>query len=178
MIQLAAYLSYNGNCAEAMSLYAQVLGAKVQALITYGQMPEAMPVPPEHRDKVMHAHLVHPDFELMAGDVPPGQTYVGIQGAMMAITFPTVAEARRVFEALSEGGQVTMPLGRHLRHGHRPVRHPLGREWRRPGHARRLIGGQRCRNARLSSITGTRPTSTRASAGSAASPSRSSRASW
>lgn len=111
MIQLAAYLSYNGNCAEAMAFYARVLGARVDALITFGQMPEAMPVPPEHHDKVMHAHLVHPDFELMAGDMPPGQPYVGIQGAMMAITYPTAAEARRVFEALSEGGRVTMPMG-------------------------------------------------------------------
>ena len=43
--QLCAYLSYDGNCAEAMKFYAQVLGAKLEALITYGEMPGGDPVP-------------------------------------------------------------------------------------------------------------------------------------
>ena len=108
--QLCAYLSYNGDCTEAMAFYAHVLGAKLEALITYGQMPGEMPVPPEHADRVMHAYLVHPDFAVMAGDTPPGVPYTGIQGCMLAITCPTVVEATRVFNALAEGGQVGMPL--------------------------------------------------------------------
>ncbi len=108
--QLCAYLSYNGECAEAMAFYAQVLGARLEALITYGQMPGEMPVPPGHADRVMHAYLVHPDFAIMAGDTPPGVPYAGIQGCMLAITYPTVAEATRVFNALAEGGKVGMPL--------------------------------------------------------------------
>lgn len=108
--QLAAYLSYDGNCAEAMKFYAQVLGAKIEALITYGDMPMGEPVAPENAGRIMHAYLVHPDFVLMAGDVPPGMPFSGIQGCMMAITFPAVSEAQRVFAALSEGGKVTMPL--------------------------------------------------------------------
>lgn len=108
--QLCAYLSYNGDCADAMTFYAQVLGAKLEALITYGQMPGEMPVPAEHANRVMHAYLVHPEFALMAGDAPPGVPFAGIQGCMLAITFPTVAEATRVFNALAEGGKVTMPL--------------------------------------------------------------------
>ncbi len=109
-IQLCAYLSYNGDCADAMQFYAQVLGAKLEALITYGQMPGEMPVPPGHADRVMHAYLVHPDFAIMAGDAPPGVPHAGIQGCMLAITYPTVAEATRVFNALAEGGKVGMPL--------------------------------------------------------------------
>ena len=108
MTQLCAYLSYNGNCAEAMAFYARVLDAKVEALITYAQMPDGDPVPPEHADRIMHAYLVHPDFALMAGDTPPGMAYQGITGAMMAITFDEPAEAQRVFTALSEGGTVTI----------------------------------------------------------------------
>lgn len=110
MPQLCAYLSYNGDCADAMTFYAQVLGVKLEALITYGQMPGEMPVPAEHANRVMHAYLVHPEFALMAGDAPPGVPFAGIQGCMLAITFPTVAEATRVFNALAEGGKVTMPL--------------------------------------------------------------------
>lgn len=110
MPQLCAYLSYDGDCADAMAFYAQVLGAQLEALITYGQMPGEMPVPSEHANRVMHAHLVHKDFAIMAGDAPPGVPYTGIQGCMLAITYPTAAEATRVFNALAEGGKVGMPL--------------------------------------------------------------------
>jgi PhnB protein len=109
-IQLCAYLSYNGDCADAMKFYAEVLGAKLEALITYGQVPGEMPVPPEHADRVMHAYLVHPDFAIMAGDAPPGVPYASIQGCMLAITYPTVSDATRVFNALADGGKVGMPL--------------------------------------------------------------------
>lgn len=71
-IQLCAYLSYNGDCTDAMTFYAQVLGAKLEALITYGQVPGEIPVPPEHAERVMHAYLVHKDFAIMYGDAPPG----------------------------------------------------------------------------------------------------------
>lgn len=109
-IQLCAYLSYNGDCADAMKFYTDVLDAKLEALITYGQMPGEMPLPDEHADRVMHAYLVHPDFAIMAGDTPPGVPYAGIHGCMLAITYPTVAEATRVFNALADGGKVGMPL--------------------------------------------------------------------
>lgn len=111
MPQLNAYLSYDGNCAEAMKFYARVLGAKLDALMTYREMPGDQPVPPSHADRIMHAYLVHPDFALMAGDTPPGAPYQGVHGVMMTLTYPTAAEGRRVFEALAEGGTVNMPLG-------------------------------------------------------------------
>ena len=94
-----------------MKFYARVLDAKLDALITYGQMPSEMPTPPEHADRVMHAYLVHKDFSLMAGDAPPGVPYKGIQGVSMTLSYPTAAEGKRVFAALAEGGGVTMPLG-------------------------------------------------------------------
>lgn len=110
MTSLSPYLSYNGNCAEAMNFYAKLFGAKLEALMTYGDLKDEMPCPPGGEKLVMHAYLVHPGFTLMAGDTPPGMEFKGIEGAMMAITFDTTAEAERVFKALSEGGKVTMPL--------------------------------------------------------------------
>ncbi len=113
MPKLNAYLSFDGNCAEAMKFYAQVLNAKLEALITYAEAPPCgdQPVSPSHSNRIMHAYLTHPDFELMAGDTPPGIPYQGISGVMMTLTYPTAAEGRRVFNALAEGGKVTMPLG-------------------------------------------------------------------
>jgi PhnB protein len=112
MPQLNPYLSFDGTCAEAMKFYEQALGAKLDALITYGQMPVSdEPVPPSHADRVMHAYLVHPDFTIMAGDTPPGVPHTEMQGIMLALTYPTAEEGRRVFAALAEGGTITMPLG-------------------------------------------------------------------
>ena len=111
MPQLNAYLSFDGDCTEAMKYYARVLGAKLEALITYADVPGGdAPLPPSHATRIMHACLVHPDFSLMAGDTPPGVPYKGVSGVMMTLTYPTAAEGRRVFEALAEGGRVTMPL--------------------------------------------------------------------
>ena len=110
MTQLSPYLSYNGNCAEAMAFYAELFGAKLEALLTYGDLKDQMPCPPGGEKLVMHAYLVHPDFSLMAGDVPPGVSYAGVHGVMLALTYPTADEARGVFAALAEGGTVNMPL--------------------------------------------------------------------
>lgn len=111
MPKLNAYLSFDGTCAEAMKYYARLLDAKLEALITYEQASAQMPCPPGAGQRIMHAYLVHPDFELMAGDAPPEMGYQGVNGVMMTLTYPTAAEARRIFEALADGGQVTMPLG-------------------------------------------------------------------
>lgn len=111
MTQLAAYLSFDGTCADAMKFYARVLGAKVEALITYGQVPGDQNCAPADADRIMHAYLVHKDFALMAGDTPPGVPYEGIKGVMMALTYDSVAEAQRVFNAFADGGSVQMPMG-------------------------------------------------------------------
>ena len=111
MPQLNAYLSFDGQCAEAMKFYADVLDAKVEALITYNDVPGEQPMPPDGADRIMHACLSHPDFALMAGDIPPGVVYDGMSGVMMTLTYDRVDDARRVFAAFADGGNVTMPLG-------------------------------------------------------------------
>ena len=112
MPQLNAYLSFDGTCAQAMKYYERVLGAKLEALITYAQAPQTgdAPCPPSHSDRIMHAYLVHKDFALMAGDTPPGMPYAGIQGVMLALSYETADEGRRIFNALADGGTVNMPL--------------------------------------------------------------------
>jgi PhnB protein len=110
MPKLNAYLSFDGNCVDAMKFYARLFDAKLEALITYEQAQAQMPMPGADGQKIMHAYLVHPQFELMAGDTPPGVSHEGIKGVMMTLTYPTAAEGRRVFEALADGGTVTMPL--------------------------------------------------------------------
>jgi PhnB protein len=112
MPQPIPYLSFNGNCVEAIRFYEKVLHGDVKALMTWGDAPagEMPPVPESARHLIMHSELVMKDGALMAADCPPGMPYEGMKGVMLALTYPTVGEATSIFNALAEGGKITMPL--------------------------------------------------------------------
>ena len=58
----------------------------------------------------MHARLVIGGRVLMGSDAMAGHPYGGMKGFSMSLVYPTVAEAKKVFDALSAGGNVTMPF--------------------------------------------------------------------
>jgi PhnB protein len=110
MSQPIPYLAFDGTCAEAMRHYAQILGGML-GIMTNRDSQFADGCPPEHLDRVIHARLECADGTfLYAGDCPPGMPYQGIHGVSIALNFDSVEKAQRVFEALGEGGTVTMPL--------------------------------------------------------------------
>ena len=110
MPALDAYLIFDGQCADAMRFYAKVLGGKLEPMMTFGDAPMCDQLPPGSADRIMHARLTLDGRTLMASDTPPGQPYEGIKGVSLSLLYPTVADAQRVYAALSEGGRVTMPL--------------------------------------------------------------------
>jgi PhnB protein len=101
------YLSFAGTCEEAMTFYKSALGGEL-AFNHFGGSPMESEVPPEFKTKVMHASLTSPHGTLMASDswhpMPPGN-HVSLSIAASS------AEAPALFEALSSGGSVMMPLG-------------------------------------------------------------------
>lgn len=114
------YLSFAGQTREAFTFYSKALGATIEAMMSYDEMP-AMPETPGSEgcasgprptgSAIMHACLRLPDGPMLfGGDAPPGMHYDGIKGVMIAIQYDTVDQANRVFDALSQGGQITMPL--------------------------------------------------------------------
>ena len=112
MAQAIPYLSFDGNCADAMRFYESVLGlgAKLEALVSGADTPMAAQIPREHAQRIMHARLVFDDgSHLYAGDTPPHIPYEGMKGVTITMNYPTTAEAARVFAALAEGATVTMP---------------------------------------------------------------------
>jgi PhnB protein len=109
MPQLNAYLTFDGNCADAMRFYQGVLGGKLDVM-TFGESPMCDQMPPGSGDRVMHARLDADGGILMASDAMPGQPYGGIKGCGLALNYPEVADARRAFDALAEGGRVDMPM--------------------------------------------------------------------
>ena len=110
-MQFQPYLSFNGNCAEAMKFYEQVIGGKLDMMMKFKDAPEPCgEMPPGSEDRILHACLNYQDSLLMASDSMPGQPYEGMKNVGIALTYPTPDDARPVFDALSEGGQVTMPM--------------------------------------------------------------------
>ena len=112
MSPINAYLTFDGHAAEAMRFYEQVLRGKLEMMMTMGEMPdgEGQKLPPEAQQRIMHAALSMDSGRLMASDTMPGQPYEGMKGFGVALSLPSVDEAKRVFDALAEGGTVQMPL--------------------------------------------------------------------
>jgi PhnB protein len=101
------YLYFGGNCREAFTRYQQIFGGELNVM-AMSESPEGE-VPAEQADLVMHAALMLGDGLLMASDDPTGG-FDGVRGISVSYSTPDVGEARRVFEALAEGGEVTMPI--------------------------------------------------------------------
>lgn len=111
-MKLQPYLFFNGRSEEAIGFYKRVLGAEVKMLLRWKDCPDPnMPQQPDKADKVMHAQVQIGDTEVMMSDGEcGGQTE--FQGFSLTLNVASEAEADRVFAALSEGGQVRMPLGK------------------------------------------------------------------
>ncbi len=108
------YLFFEGRCEEAMTFYTKAVGAKVEALMRYKESPEPPPpgmVPPGSENKVMHALFRIGDSAIMASDGGCSNAQK-FEGFTLTITVADEAEAKAKFAALSEGGAVTMPLGK------------------------------------------------------------------
>lgn len=111
MPQFIAYLGFDGTCAEAMRFYERIFGGKLAAMIRFADMPDAREVAPADAERIMHACLSLDDgSSLMAGDAPSDQPFETMRGFMLTMSYPDVDEAARIFDALSAGGEVTMPL--------------------------------------------------------------------
>lgn len=109
-MQFNSYLLFNGDCEEALTTYARIFGGKIEAMLTHEGTPASCQVPPEWQKKILHARITIGNAVLMASDAPPGR-YSKPQGFSVNIGLTDIKEAERIFGALSENANVTMPLG-------------------------------------------------------------------
>lgn len=111
MPQPIAYLSFKGNCKEAMQFYESALGGKIEVMMSGADSPMAAMIPPETAHQILHARLVLPDGGLLfAGDCPQNMPYEGIKGMSLTLNYDSIGEAEHVFNALADGGTITMPM--------------------------------------------------------------------
>ena len=107
-MQVQPYLFFEGRTEEAIEFYKKALGAKGEMLMRFKDSPEGK-TPPGSENKVMHASFRVGDTEVMASD-GMGSGKPSFQGFSLSVNARDEAHARRIFDALSEGGKVQQPL--------------------------------------------------------------------
>lgn len=107
---LNPYLSFDGNCREAMEFYRDALGGEL-TVSTFGEMGDDSPA----KDNVMHARLETKDgYTLMASDLPPGMEHKPGENISISISGDDADALRGYWSRLSEGGTVTMELEKQI----------------------------------------------------------------
>ena len=106
-VNLSIFLSFNGNCAEAMAFYADVFKASPGRVMKYGDAPGGSEFS-ETSDKIMYGEMLVGNLNLMFSDMPQ-ERFVAGNNFTMNYVCTDHDEVHRVFEAMKEGGSVMMP---------------------------------------------------------------------
>ena len=114
MTKINAYLTFDGNCREAMTFYQECFGGEL-TIQTVAESPMTEQTPEAEKDKVMHANLTKGDLVLMAADMiehegAGNERVVRGNAITLSLDCSSEDEINMFFSNLSAGGQVTMPL--------------------------------------------------------------------
>ena len=117
MATVNVYLTFNGNCGEAFDFYKSVFGVEFPYVGTFGEMPtqEQNPMPDSEKNKIMHISLPISQETMLMGSDTGGEWASGfIQGNNVSVSINTDSkdEADKLFNGLSAGGKVTMPMNK------------------------------------------------------------------
>lgn len=115
MLKLQPYLNFPGNAKEALEFYRSVFGGEFSSEVSFGDMPmEGVSIPPEDEGKMMHISLpIGEDNVLMASDTLESLGQQTVQGNSVYISIhpDSREEADTIFNALSQGADIEMPIG-------------------------------------------------------------------
>ena len=113
-MRVEPYLMLSGRCEEALAFYNQAIGAPTTMVMRFDESPDKdhpMPLPPDWGQKIMHSSMTVGDTTVMVSDGMSTDP-VSFSGVTLSITVDHEAQAKRIFDALSVGGKVFMPLGK------------------------------------------------------------------
>ena len=109
MAQINSYLTFSGNCQEAMTFYQACLGGEL-SLQTIGDSPRANQMPPSMKAGILHATLTKGGLVLMASDMVSEQGLRKGNSVSLMLDCSSEDEIRSYYDKLSAGGQATHPL--------------------------------------------------------------------
>ena len=108
------YLNFAGNAEEAFNFYRSVFGGEISSAVRFKDMPmEGVTIPEADGDKMMHIALpIGDDILLMASDALEslGQHLTPGNNVYISLHPDSRDEADRIFEGLSQGADVEMPI--------------------------------------------------------------------
>ena len=111
MATVNTYLNFNGNTEEAFNFYKSVFGGEFTTLQRFKDTPHADKIPANEQEKIMHVALPIGGNVLMGTDV--GETMPQVTfgtNSSISLSPESEEEAHKLFNGLSAGGKVTMPL--------------------------------------------------------------------
>ncbi|HEX4822340.1 MAG TPA: VOC family protein [Acidimicrobiales bacterium] len=103
-----AYLFFSGTCREAFTRYHEIFGGELFVMTNADAPDGGMPGAPA--DAVIHAAIKLDNGGLLMASDDPGGDGSGTKGVSVSYTAKDTGEAKRVFDALAEGGEVTGPM--------------------------------------------------------------------
>jgi PhnB protein len=109
MTRINSYLTFSGNCREAMNFYKQCLGGELR-FQTIGESPLSEKMPAQMKNSILHATLSNKNLVLMASDMVSEQGLVKGNAVSLMLNCSSEAEARQTYDKLAEGGKRTHPL--------------------------------------------------------------------
>lgn len=111
-MRLTNDLFFEARAAQAFGFHARCLGGRITTSVTFGEMPGCEHMPPELKRLTAHVRLDAHGSTLMGSDwcPPDGGPHPGIHGNRGCPSVDDPGEAERLFAALSEAGEVMMPL--------------------------------------------------------------------
>jgi PhnB protein len=118
MTLVNVYLTFNGNCEEAFDFYKSVFGGEFPYLGRFKDMPPSegqKPMPEADGNKIMHVSLPISKETMLMGSDTGGEWSAGFSKGnnfSIAINTDSKDEADRLFNGLSNGGKVTMPMNK------------------------------------------------------------------
>ena len=110
-MQIQPYLFFDGRCEEALEFYRKTIGAEILMMMRFKESPDPGNCGDVPGDKIMHASVRVSDSVFMASD-GRCEGRPKFEGFALSLTVANESEASRAFAALSEGGQVQMPLAK------------------------------------------------------------------
>jgi PhnB protein len=109
MTKINTYITFNGNCREAITFYQECLGGEL-FLQTIGDSPLAAQMPPLMQDCILHSTLTKGELIIMASDMVSEQGLLKGNNVSLMLNCSSEDEIRTTYEKLSEGGDARHPL--------------------------------------------------------------------
>ncbi len=108
-MQIQSYLTFNGNCREAMNFYKSCLGGDL-SFQTVGESPLSDHMPVEMKESILHATLTRGAMVLMGSDMVPQSGLVKGNAVSLSLQCTSEADIRSIYQQLADGGHADHPI--------------------------------------------------------------------